>query len=122
MVVLNHDMKEMNVNDGARQTHDLREEDLGVPGMRKSNIPLTQIDEGDMYRLGKEQELNVGKGSNHSCRPTLMKKNQRNFRFISIMGFAVVLMGTWEGQLRYVFHAEMSTHKPTSAAVSVILV
>lgn len=25
---------------------------------------------------------------------------QRNFRFISIMGFAVVLMGTWEGQLR----------------------
>lgn len=25
----------------------------------KSHIPLSQIDEGDMYRLGRQQELNV---------------------------------------------------------------
>ena len=37
-----------------------REEDLGVDGPKvKSVVPLTQVDESDMYRLGKQQDLNV---------------------------------------------------------------
>ncbi|MCJ1469212.1 hypothetical protein MMC07_007845 [Pseudocyphellaria aurata] len=66
---------------GNVHTHNLRDHDLGLDVAPRSHISLTQIDAGDMYRLGKTQELN------------------RNFRFISIVGFAVVLMGTWEGQL-----------------------
>lgn len=41
----------------------------------------TTKDQRDMYRMGKVQEL------------------RRNFRFISIFGFTMVLMSTWEGQL-----------------------
>lgn len=41
----------------------------------------TQHDQRDMYRMGKVQEL------------------RRNFRFLSIFGFTMVLMATWEAQL-----------------------
>lgn len=41
----------------------------------------TQFDQRDMYRMGKTQEL------------------RRNFRFVSIFGFTMVLMATWEAQL-----------------------
>lgn len=45
-----YDLKEINT----------REEDLGVDGPKvKSVVPLTQVDESDMYRLGKQQDLNV---------------------------------------------------------------
>lgn len=33
-------------------------------GVQKSHITLTQIDEGDMYRLGRQQELNVRESPN----------------------------------------------------------
>ncbi|EON66770.1 hypothetical protein W97_06018 [Coniosporium apollinis CBS 100218] len=41
----------------------------------------TQFDQRDMYRMGKTQEL------------------RRNFRFVSIFGFTMVLMATWESSL-----------------------
>ncbi|KAF2843012.1 amino acid transporter [Patellaria atrata CBS 101060] len=41
----------------------------------------TRSDQRDMYRMGKTQQL------------------RRNFRFISIFGFTMVLMATWEAQL-----------------------
>lgn len=86
-----YDLKEINT----------REEDLGVDGPKvKSVVPLTQVDESDMYRLGKQQDLNVCLEVPHPSFPQITDLTQRNFRFISIMGFAVVLMGTWEGQLR----------------------
>lgn len=45
-----YDLKEINT----------REEELGVDGPKvKSVVPLTQVDESDMYRLGKQQDLNV---------------------------------------------------------------
>lgn len=50
-----HEMKNGN---GNIHTAALPEEDVNY-GAPKSNISLTQIDEGDMYRLGKKQELNV---------------------------------------------------------------
>jgi len=42
----------------------------------------TGLDKKDMYRMGKTQELH------------------RNFRFLSIFGFTMVLMATWEAQLK----------------------
>lgn len=42
----------------------------------------TGLDKKDMYRMGKTQELH------------------RNFRFMSIFGFTMVLMATWEAQLK----------------------
>jgi hypothetical protein len=44
----------------------------------------TSSDRKDMWRMGKKQEL------------------RRGFRFISIFGFIMVLMSTWEAQLKYV--------------------
>jgi choline transport protein len=41
-------------------------------------------DQKDMYRMGKQQEL------------------RRNFRFVSIFGYSMVLMATWETVLTYV--------------------
>lgn len=38
----------------------------------------TAGDQQDMYRMGKQQEL------------------RRNFRFVSIFGYSMVLMATWE--------------------------
>ena len=38
----------------------------------------THADQQDMHRMGKKQEL------------------RRNFRFISILGFVAIAMGTWE--------------------------
>jgi hypothetical protein len=38
----------------------------------------TVRDQKDMYRMGKQQEL------------------RRNFRFVSIFGYSMVLMATWE--------------------------
>lgn len=39
-----------------------RDTDYGAP---KSIITLSRIDEGDMYRLGRQQELNVRKSLQH---------------------------------------------------------
>ena len=44
----------------------------------------TARDQKDMYRMGKQQEL------------------RRNFRFVSIFGYSMVLMATWETILTYV--------------------
>lgn len=44
----------------------------------------TANDQKDMYRMGKQQEL------------------RRNFRFVSIFGYSMVLMATWETVLTYV--------------------
>jgi hypothetical protein len=41
----------------------------------------TEADQRDMHRMGKMQEL------------------RRNFRFVTIFGFTMVLMATWEAQL-----------------------
>jgi len=44
----------------------------------------TAGDQKDMYRMGKQQEL------------------RRNFRFVSIFGYSMVLMATWETILTWV--------------------
>lgn len=55
----------------------------------------------DMWRVGRDQELNVS-----DCRYILrvaytemINGLQRNFRFLSVLGFSAVLMCTWEAVL-----------------------
>jgi choline transport protein len=50
-----------------------------------SNRRGTTRDQHDMRRMGKQQEL------------------RRNFRFVSIFGYSMVLMATWETMLTYVY-------------------
>ena len=59
MAAAEYDLAELKNGNGTVHTSALPEEAAGY-GAPKSNINLTQIDEGDMYRLGKTQELNVG--------------------------------------------------------------
>lgn len=54
-----YDLAEIKNGNGNVRTRDVREHDLGLDAPPKSHISLTQIDAGDMYRLGKKQELNV---------------------------------------------------------------
>jgi choline transport protein len=66
---------------------DLKQEAQAVAQMRdsesqKDNVFIekkgTAGDQNDMYRMGKQQEL------------------RRNFRFMSIFSYSMVLMATWE--------------------------
>lgn len=59
MATSNYDLADIKNGNGNIHAHDIREQDLGLDVAPKSNISLTQIDAGDMYRLGKTQELNV---------------------------------------------------------------
>ena len=52
----------------------------------------------DMKRMGKEQLFKVGPW--FPCRETQPVDNaQRNFGFLSIFGFAMILMQTWQALL-----------------------
>jgi hypothetical protein len=57
----------------ARPCDNESQEDVGF-----SEKKGTAGDQKDMYRMGKQQEL------------------RRNFRFVSIFGYSMVLMATWE--------------------------
>jgi hypothetical protein len=58
----------------------------------------TARDQRDMYRMGKQQEL------------------RRNFRFVSIFGYSMVLMATWETMLTYVRSQSLLTPSDTQTA------
>lgn len=74
-----YDLKEINT----------REEDLGVDGPKvKSVVPLTQVDESDMYRLGKQQDLNVWKCPNDLSRRPLIRPSAT---FVSFPSWALLL-------------------------------
>ena len=53
-----YSLDEIKNGNGNVHTHDLPDHELGNDAP-KSHISLTKIDESDMYRLGKKQELNV---------------------------------------------------------------
>ena len=59
MATSKYDLDEIKDANGMVRTHDVTEQDLGLNTPPKSHISLTQIDAGDMYRLGRKQELNV---------------------------------------------------------------
>ena len=54
-------------------------------------------DASDMKRLGKKQEFKVSRLSTvHSCWPPGLMSEQRNFGFLSTLGFISIFMATWE--------------------------
>jgi choline transport protein len=72
---------------------------VGDPGLSPEKAG-TLYDQKDMARVGKTQELRVGRILLRvKFRATLANHQQRNFRFISILGFTAVLMCTWEAVL-----------------------
>lgn len=64
----------------------------------------TQADQADMSALGREQVLRV-------CPLIITVANasvltlQRNFRYVSIVGFGCTLIATWEVVLTYAIHS-----------------
>jgi choline transport protein len=64
--------------------HDSESQEGVEPVLKVSEKRGTDGDQRDMYRMGKQQEL------------------RRNFRFVSIFGYSMVLMATWETILTYV--------------------
>lgn len=69
-----YDLKEINT----------REEELGVDEPKvKSVVPLTQVDESDMYRLGKQQDLNVWNCSKFLSRKPLIRPSATSVSFPS---------------------------------------
>ncbi len=62
----------------------------------------TIADENEMQTLGRVQQLNVSLQCIYShYRNFAADSPQRNFRFISTLGFACTLMSTWEIALMY---------------------
>ena len=58
----------------------------------------TADDQRDMFRMGKAQELRVSTFFT-SMRESSLTFWQRNFRFVSIFGFSMILMASWETML-----------------------
>lgn len=58
--------------------------DVELPNFDNSSLPQekkgTVDDQRDMFRMGKSQQM------------------KRNFRFVTIFGFSMILMATWEGK------------------------
>lgn len=58
--------------------------DVEMPDFENNNLPQekkgTVDDQRDMFRMGKSQQM------------------KRNFRFVTIFGFSMILMCTWEGR------------------------
>jgi hypothetical protein len=59
--------------------------DVAEPSLDESETQGTRADMLSMWRMGKTQEL------------------MRNFRFVSIFGFSMILMASWETMLGYTF-------------------
>ncbi|KAH9903775.1 amino acid/polyamine transporter I [Xylariomycetidae sp. FL2044] len=73
------------LNDGVASRVKRSSDDLGVDDRLVKKKKGTADDQADMHRMGKTQEL------------------MRNFQFISIFGFSMILMSTWEFSLSMVW-------------------
>lgn len=58
-------------------------------------------DRDDLARLGKRQVLKVRNGQFLSAQSGRLTDGQRNFGFMSMLGFSCTIMVTWEGLLVY---------------------
>jgi len=69
----------------------------------------TQSDEKDMDRMGKLQELRVcHKNAPTKCGRT--HRDQRQFKFVTIFGFGVLLGNTWEFSMMYAAWIRLEVH------------
>jgi hypothetical protein len=73
------------------------EEGVEMDDLLVSELKGTSADEHEMRMLGKTQQLSVS-STKHNFRIPWQRltDSQRNFRFISTLGFACTLMSTWE--------------------------
>lgn len=75
-------------------------EELGYDGksdeLQKGN---TFVDSKDMDRMGKKQELRVSRTCAVDSSMLIDPNQQRNFKFLGIVGFVTILQSTWEGTL-----------------------
>lgn len=92
-------MAEVKDNGAVMSQIDLEGSNANLSAEKKGTVD----DQRDMFRLGKAQELRV-------CAPEqilyrnelnvrLTRAPQRNFRFVSIFGFSMILMASWETML-----------------------
>src|SRR5271169_2172171 len=81
----------------------------------------TVEDQRDMYRMGKAQELRV-RPQNISRLASANGSAKRNFRFVSIFGFSMILMATWETALGLVvaWHFPSKYKELTQCRTSII--
>jgi len=89
---------EKDVEDGGLVTG----RDVGDGGLEmrsKGKDSGSDADMEDMRRLGRTQQLNVSMIASSSLLDSATDTGQRNFRFISTLGFACTLMSTWEIEL-----------------------
>jgi len=69
--------------------------DNSLPAEKRGTGP----DQYDMQRMGKTQETKVSSlSANDVDDGSILTQVQRNFRFLTIWGFTMVLMATWEAQ------------------------
>ena len=73
-------------------------EDDGLEMRDRGKESGTEADMQDMRMLGRTQQLNVSMIAS-SLLDSAADTGQRNFRFISTLGFACTLMSTWEIEL-----------------------
>ncbi len=78
-----------------RVESDVEMQDLS-DSVSKSKLNGTSVDEYEMRILGKTQQLNVSTAVEYYTVVVADMALQRNFRFISTLGFACTLMSTWE--------------------------
>lgn len=77
------------------------EDVAGDDGAEVSEKKGTPADRHSMWRMGKNQSMRVCSGTApkyHPVRQWLISL-QRNFRFVSIFGFSMILMASWETML-----------------------
>lgn len=75
-----HDSKPPHLNNASKTP---TVTDTAEPSLNDSETQGTRADMHSMWRMGKTQEL------------------LRNFRFVSIFGFSMILMASWETMLGY---------------------
>lgn len=59
-------------------------------------------DRDELARLGKKQVLKVSNPPSPLSKDRALTDEQRNFGFMSMLGFSCTIMVTWEGMLVYV--------------------
>ena len=79
------------------ETGVVKAEENDVELRSRSKMAGTEADQHDMQILGKRQQLNVSKFAGCALGQVYATDTvQRNFRFISILGFSCTAMSTWE--------------------------
>jgi choline transport protein len=81
----------------------------------------TQVDENDMDRMGKYPVLKVSLNKLSGDILTCLHVDQRQFKFLSIFGYSVILGNTWEWALMYATRTQIREQQLTFVFAAVLL-